>query len=44
MALGLLLTKELVAAPIGANTPEQLANSLGAALKLSADEMKSWTR
>jgi aryl-alcohol dehydrogenase-like predicted oxidoreductase len=42
MALGWLLTKEFVAAPIvGANTPEQLANSLGAAgLKLSADEMK----
>jgi aryl-alcohol dehydrogenase-like predicted oxidoreductase len=42
MALGWLLTKELVVAPIvGANTPEQLANSLGAAgLKLSADEMK----
>jgi aryl-alcohol dehydrogenase-like predicted oxidoreductase len=42
MALGWLLTQELVAAPIiGANTPEQLANSLGAAgLKLSADEMK----
>jgi aryl-alcohol dehydrogenase-like predicted oxidoreductase len=43
MALGWLLTKEFVAAPIiGANTPEQLANSLGAAgLKLSADEMKA---
>ena len=42
MALGWLLTQEFVAAPIiGANTPEQLANSLGAAgLKLSADEMK----
>ena len=42
MALGWLLTKEFVAVPIvGANTPEQLANSLGAAgLKLSADEMK----
>jgi len=42
MALGWLLTKDLMAAPIvGANTPEQLANSLGAAgLKLSADEMK----
>ena len=42
MALGWLLTKEFVAAPIiGANNPEQLANSLGAAgLKLSADEMK----
>ena len=43
MALGWLLTKEFVAVPIvGANTPEQLANSLGAAgLKLSADEMKA---
>ena len=42
MALGWLLTKEFVAAPIiGANTPEQLANSLGAAgLRLSGDEMK----
>ena len=41
MALGWLLTKEFVAAPIiGANTPEQLANSLGAAgLKLSGEEM-----
>ncbi len=42
MALGWLLTKELVAAPIiGANTPEQLANSLGAAgLRLSDEEMR----
>jgi len=42
IALGWLLTKELVAAPIiGANTPEQLADSLGAVgLKLSADEMQ----
>lgn len=42
MALGWLLTQEFVVAPIiGANTPEQLANSLGAAgLRLSADEMK----
>ena len=41
MALGWLLTKEFVAAPIvGANTPDQLANSLGAAgLKLSGEEM-----
>jgi aryl-alcohol dehydrogenase-like predicted oxidoreductase len=42
MALGWLLTQELVAAPIiGANTPAQLADSLGAAgLKLSRDEMR----
>jgi aryl-alcohol dehydrogenase-like predicted oxidoreductase len=43
MALGWLLTKDFVAAPIvGANTPEQLANSLGAAgLRLSDEEMQS---
>jgi aryl-alcohol dehydrogenase-like predicted oxidoreductase len=43
MALAWLLTQDLVAAPIiGANTPEQLADSLGAAgLKLSADEMRA---
>jgi aryl-alcohol dehydrogenase-like predicted oxidoreductase len=43
MALGWLLTHEWVAAPIiGANTPEQLADSLGAAgLKLSDDEMRT---
>jgi aryl-alcohol dehydrogenase-like predicted oxidoreductase len=42
MALGWLLTQDLMAAPIvGANTPEQLADSLGAAgLKLNADEMR----
>ncbi len=42
MALGWLLTKDFVVAPIiGANTPEQLANSLGAAgLKLSDEEMR----
>ena len=42
MALGWVLTKELVAAPIiGANTPEQLANSLGAVgLKLNDEEMR----
>jgi len=42
IALGWLLTKELVAAPIiGANTPEQLTDSLGAVgLKLSVDEMQ----
>lgn len=42
IALGWLLTKELMAAPIiGANTPEQLTDSLGAVgLKLSADEMQ----
>ncbi len=42
MALAWLLTKDLVTAPIiGANTPEQLADSLGATgLKLTADEMR----
>jgi aryl-alcohol dehydrogenase-like predicted oxidoreductase len=43
MALGWLLTQPFVAAPIiGANTPEQLADSLGASgLKLSDDEMRA---
>lgn len=43
MALGWMLTQDLVAAPIiGANTPEQLADSLGAVgLKLNADEMRA---
>ncbi len=43
MALGWLLNKELVAAPIiGANTPAQLADSLGAVgLKLSGEEMQA---
>ena len=42
MALGWMLSKDLVAAPIiGANTPEQLADSLGAVgLKLSEEEMR----
>ena len=42
MALGWLLAKELVAAPIiGANTPAQLTDSLGAVgLKLDAEEMR----
>jgi aryl-alcohol dehydrogenase-like predicted oxidoreductase len=42
MALGWLLSKEGMAAPIiGANTPAQLADSLGAVgLTLSADEMR----
>lgn len=41
MALGWMLTQECMAAPIiGANTPEQLADSLGAVgLKLTTDEM-----
>lgn len=43
MALGWMLTQELMAAPIiGANTPAQLADSLGAVgLKLTADEMRA---
>jgi aryl-alcohol dehydrogenase-like predicted oxidoreductase len=43
MALGWLLSREFVAAPIiGANTPAQLADSLGAAgLRLSADERRA---
>lgn len=42
MALGWMLTQDLMAAPIiGANTPEQLADSLGAVgLKLTSDEMR----
>lgn len=43
MALGWMLTQDLMAAPIiGANTPEQLADSLGAVgLKLTAEEMQT---
>ena len=43
MALGWMLTQDLMAAPIiGANTPEQLTDSLGAVgLKLNADEMQA---
>ncbi len=43
MALGWMLTQDLMAAPIiGANTPEQLADSLGAvSLKLNADETRA---
>lgn len=43
MALGWLLTKDFMTAPIiGANTPAQLAESLGAVgLKLNADEMQA---
>jgi aryl-alcohol dehydrogenase-like predicted oxidoreductase len=42
MALGWMLTQEFMAAPIiGANTPEQLVDSLGAVgLKLTSDEMR----
>lgn len=43
MALGWLLTKDFMTAPIiGANTPAQLTESLGAVgLRLSADEMQA---
>jgi aryl-alcohol dehydrogenase-like predicted oxidoreductase len=43
MALGWLLTKDFMTAPIiGANTPAQLAESLGAVgLKLNAEEMQA---
>jgi aryl-alcohol dehydrogenase-like predicted oxidoreductase len=46
IALGWLLTKEGVAAPIvGANTVEQLGDSLGAAgLKLTSEEMNDLDR